>query len=194
MKKIFIIEAVVIFTLSLGFISCSSLGMPAKRVEVSSFHEVTPPYVFLVKSISIIDKDGFSTGESFIKDYLISTGYKYGFRFVFPKAKGEADTSEAEKSTPYLLDLLIKEKGFQEGLKELTSISATLHIYRNTGTKQEHGVLEPLLYQVVLTEESNVSIDSYGKLFKVVNEIFGKLHRELKKEKSKSTGKPGKGK
>ena len=196
MKKS-LLKAGVLSILALTIISCSSIGMPEKMVEASSFHRIKPPYVFLLKSIRITDKDGFPTGENFINDFLVSAGYKYGFRFIFPKPKDKterADIENTKNTIPYLMDLTIKEKDFQRELKELTSISATLHIYRNTGAKDDYGVLESLLYQIVLTEESMVSIDSYHKLYQVINEIFSKLSGELKKRKPESAGKSVTGK
>jgi len=188
MQKTMIVKAAVLFAFAAGIFSCTSLGLSGSRVEVSPFADVKPPYIFMVKSIGIINKDGFPTGENFIDDFLISTGYKYNFHFVFPETlkkvqeveKNEAVKTTENKTAPYNLDLIIKEKSFTEDLKELTSISGILHIY---------GKNNMLLYQVVLTEESTVSINSYYKLYQVVDRIFDKLHKDLgqkQKEREKA--------
>ena len=163
------IFALLIFTI--GILSCVSSGISfgrAKRIVVSPFADVKPPYVFTVERIRIINKDGFSTGEGFVRDFLTSNGYRYNFHFLFPE-NGEKN---GDKKARYILDLFIKEKGFSDDLKDLTSISGTLHIYENN----------KLLYQVVFTEETTVSINSYHKLYRVIDEILGSLSRDLEKK------------
>ncbi|RKX82949.1 MAG: hypothetical protein DRP57_08875 [Spirochaetes bacterium] len=214
MRKALILKEAVLLILVSAISACTSFGLQAKRVEVSPFGDVKPPYIFLVKSVSIINRDGFPTGESFIDDFLVSTGYKYRFRFLFPEKAGEKSTAEDSESkstgegsaetggesvvagrvnatteaaganaAPYIMDLFVKEKGFSNDLKELTAISGTLHIYssgsNDTDKKPGQGT-GSLLCQIVLTEESTVSINSYYKLYSVIDEIFNKLHSDLR--------------
>jgi len=202
MSKTAILKKTAIIVLTAGIFSCTSLGLSGKRVEISPFADVKPPYIFMVKSIRIINKDGFSTGEDFIDDFLISSGYKYNFRFIFPEtalpkaepqeaafpektgqtgkeAENMTEQTSAKDIAPYILDLFIKEKNFAEDLKELTAISCVLHIYGIRNNDPKNNVL---LYQVVLTEKSAVSINSYHKLYQVIDEIFNKLHKNLEQK------------
>ncbi len=196
-SKTAVLKNAAVLVLAAGIFSCTSLGMFGKMIEISPLADVKPPYVFMVKGIRILNKDGFSTDEIFIDDFLISSGYKYNFRFIFPEAEIPEKTGEAGKkaenqtgkisvkTAPYILDLFIKEKNFTEDLKELTAISGVLHIYDIRDNI--------LLYQVVFTEESAVSINSYHKLYQVIDEIFNKLHKDLeRKQRDRENKKAGK--